>query len=150
MKRSLWSVAAVLALTSSGCGERLVDPQDVNESTGMDLASAPVQDQFVISFDDVNPCSGLNHTVTFHGTRWVHEREGRVVVRVKRRITTSSGFVGRGQDTFVANGNIEKVTANDMLSNGSGDRIRAHIAIVLDLRTSTVKAFSRAFTCLGS
>jgi hypothetical protein len=115
---------------------------------GMEAASAPVQDQFVISFDDVNPCSGLIHTIAFFGTRWVHEHDGRFVVRVKRTILTNSGFVGRGRDAYVLNKNVEKVSPNDMLANGSGDRIRAHIVIVLDLRTSQVKAFSRAFTCV--
>jgi hypothetical protein len=149
MKGSHWIVGFVLALTNIGCGEGLVESNDVNGSVGMEAASAPVQDQFIISFDDVNPCSGLIHTVTFFGTRWVHEHDGRFVVRVKRTIVTSSDFVGRGRDAYVLNKNVEKVSANDMLANGSGDRIRAHIVIVLDLRTSQVKAFSRAFTCVG-
>jgi hypothetical protein len=150
MRRSLWSVGVVLVLTTSGCIEGLVDSNEGNRTAGMEAASAPVHDQFTIVFNDVNPCSGLIHTVTLTGFRSIHEHDGRFVIRIKRTITTSSGFVGRGGDTFVANGNIEKVSINDMLTNESGDRIRAHLVIVTDASTGLGKAVSRSLTCLRS
>ena len=150
MNLSLWSVGCLLALTQVGCGEGILDPSGLKRSGGLQAASAPVRDQFTIVFTDVNPCSGALHIVTLTGFRFIHEHNGRFVIRIDRTISTSSGFVGSGGDTFVANGNIEKVSINDMLTNGSGDRIRAHLVIVTDARTGLGKAGSRSFTCIPS
>lgn len=150
MKRSLWIMGFVLPLTNVGCSEGLLESNQVDQSVDMDAASAPVRDQFTIVFDDVNPCSGLIHTVTLTGFRLIHEHDGRFVIRIRRFITTSSGFAGRGGDTFVANGNIEKVSINDMLTSESGDRIRAHLIIVTDAETGLGKAVSRSLTCIRS
>jgi hypothetical protein len=55
-------------------------------------------------FDDVNPCTGDDMTVTFVGTAFVHFHDSRIVARAQRTITTSDGSVGHGTDSSVENG----------------------------------------------
>ena len=113
-------------------------------------ASAPVIVPFFDQFVDLNPCSGLQHTVTITGTALIEATHGARVVHVQRTVTTSSGFEGRGAQTIVDNGNIVKVTLADLLSNESGDRIRAQVVILIDPSTGTVELFRGAVTCVGS
>jgi hypothetical protein len=101
-------------------------------------------------FPDVNPCTGLIHTVTIAETFFAHFHDGRVHGHSERTITTSpTGFVGRGTDSFVDNGQIIKFTQTDILTNASGDRIRARFVFVLDFSTGTVKVEKGELTCLG-
>ena len=111
-------------------------------------ADAPTPFTFTDVFPDVNPCTGTEMTVTIVENGFVHEHGSRVVVYAERTITTSDGFVGRGTDTFVDNDQIIVFTLNDMLSNASGDRIRARGVFVLDLRTDTVRVDRFELTCL--
>lgn len=104
---------------------------------------------FVEVFEDVNPCTGDVHTVTIVGTLWVHDHDGRLVINAERTITTTSGFGGRGNTSFVRNGEIEKITLNDILTHDSGDKIRARFVIVTDLSTSTARIITGALTCVG-
>lgn len=104
---------------------------------------------FLDEFDDVNPCTGDIHTVTVTGTLWIHEHDGRFVINGERTITTSSGFLGRGNTSFVSNGGVEKITLNDILKHESGDKIRARFVIVTDLSTSTIRAITGALTCVS-
>jgi hypothetical protein len=113
-------------------------------------ADPPTAFPFEFVFDDVNPCTGLIHTVTIAGTTRVHDHDGRVVAHSERTITTSpTGFVGRGTDSYVLNGQIEMFRLTDILTSPSGDRIRAHFVMVVDLSTGTVKIAGRPPTCLG-
>ena len=147
-------------LVATGCSDvaeplGVTEPSHLSKSANVRAASAPIEVPIFAQFDDVNPCSGLVHTITFTGAARIHDHDGRVVVHARRAITTSSGFEGRGTDTFVDNGNIQKVTANDMLANDSGDRIRAHIVLVLDLSTTppTVRVMKGTFEgviCVGA
>ena len=74
-----------------------------------------------------------------------------IVARSQRTITTSpTGFVGRGTDTFVANGQIEMFRLTDILTNAAGDRIRARLVIAVDLSIGTVRIEKGGLTCLGS
>ena len=100
-------------------------------------------------FPDVNPCTGLLNTVTITETFFAHSHDGRVNGHSERTITTSDGFVGRGTDTFVDNGQVFKFRQIDILTNASGDRIRARFVIVLDLSTGTVRVQQFELTCLG-
>lgn len=141
------SVAVLLTLlTVTGCGEEQ-DPLGVAHTPPLQAASAPTAVPIEFQFDGVNPCSGEVHTIFFSGTLSIHEGGGRVVLRSRRTITTSSGFTGRGTDTFVGNGNIEKLTLNDMLTHPSGDRIRAHLLLVVDVSTvpPTVRVMKGTF-----
>lgn len=113
-------------------------------------ADPPAALPFEFVFDDVNPCTGDIHTVTIAGTTYVHEHDGRIVVQSQRTITTSpTGFVGRGTDTYVLNGQVESFRLSDILTSPSGDRIRARFVIVVDLSTGTVRAVTGGLTCLG-
>jgi len=114
-------------------------------------ADPPTASPFEFVFDDVNPCTGDIHAVTIAGTTSVHDHDGRIVAYSERTITTSpTGFVGRGTDTYVLNGQVEMFRLTDILTNPSGDRIRAHFVIVVDLSTGTVRVIAGAPpTCLG-
>jgi hypothetical protein len=113
-------------------------------------ADPPTAIPFEETFEDVNPCTGLTHTVTITGTIFEHSHDGRIVVITERTITTDpTGFVGHGTDSFVANGQVEKASLTDILVNPAGDRIRAHFVGVLDLSTDTVRVENGEVTCLG-
>lgn len=127
----------------------VTDPSNRNSFAIAAASSAPTPVPIFVQFDDVNPCSGLVHTISFTGTAWIQELDGRLVIREQRTITTSSGFEGRGTDTFVDNGNTQKFSFDDMLSNASGDRIRAHSILVVDLPAATVQVFKLTLTCVG-
>jgi len=101
-------------------------------------------------FDDVNPCTGLIHTVTITGTTFVQTIGDRVIARSERTITTSpTGFVGHGTDSFVDNGQVIMFRLTDILTNASGDRIRAQFVQVLDLSTGAVRVTQGEVKCLG-
>ena len=88
-------------------------------------------------------------TVTFVGTAFAHEHGSREVVHAERTITTSDGFVGRGTETFVNNGQIFKYTQTDIMSNDSGERFRARVVVVGDVSTDMLRVERFALTCLG-
>jgi len=113
-------------------------------------ADPPTAFPFEFVFDDVNPCTGLTHTVTIAGTTLVHDHDGRIVAHSQRTITTSpTGFVGHGTDTFVGNGQIEMFRLTDILTNASGDRIRARFVIAVDLSTGKARVEKGGLNCLG-
>jgi len=112
-------------------------------------ADAPTEISIFEVFPDVNPCTGNAMTVAFVGTAFVHEHGSREVVHAERTITTSDGFVGRGTDTFVNNGQVFKYTQTDIMSNDSGDRFRARVVVVGDVSTDTLRVERFALTCLG-
>jgi len=113
-------------------------------------ADPPTAFPFEFVFDDVNPCTGLIHTVTIAGTTFVHDHDGRIVAYSERTITTSpTGFVGHGRDSGVENGQVVVFRLADILTNASGDRIRARFVFVLDVSTGTVRVEKGALTCLG-
>ena len=111
-------------------------------------ADPPATVMFEDVFPDVNPCTGTNMTVTIATTAYVHEHGSREVVHAQRTITTSDGFVGRGTDTFVDNGQIILFRQTDIMTNASGDRFRARGVFVLDLSTETARVESFELTCL--
>jgi hypothetical protein len=113
-------------------------------------ADPPTQFLDTVTFVDVNPCTGLDHTVTIVFAGSEHRHGERVVAHAKRTITTDpTGFVGRGTDSFVDNGQISKLTFTDILRNPAGDRIRARGVIVVELPTETIRVEKIALTCLG-
>ena len=113
-------------------------------------ADPPTESSFEETFEDVNPCTGLIHTVTITFTIFEHSHDGRIVQHVKRTITTDpTGFVGHGSESFVDNGQIVRDSFTDILTNPAGDRIRAHGVFVVDLSTETVRVGNFELTCLG-
>jgi hypothetical protein len=113
-------------------------------------ADPPTPFPFEFVFDDVNPCTGLTHTVTIAGTTFAHNHDGRIVAVSERTITTSpTGFVGHGTDSYVLNGQVEMFRLADILTSPTGDRIRARFVTVVDLSTGTVRVAKGELTCLG-
>jgi hypothetical protein len=113
-------------------------------------ADPPTEIPFEFVFDDVNPCTGDTHTVTIVGSTLVHFHGDQIVAYSQRTITTSpTGFVGHGTDTSVENGQVLMFRLADILTNPSGDRIRARFVIVVDLSTGTVRVEKGELTCLG-
>lgn len=163
MRTVAWIPASLLftVVAAGGCGDGqdsigVTDPPYLNSTADVDAPGVPTAVPIFSQFEGSNPCSGLPQTVTFTGTAWIHELpDGRVVVRTQRAITTSAGFQGRGTSTVVDNGNILKFTLNDMLTHPSGDRIRAHLVLVVDLTTTppTVRVRQGTFDgtiCVGA
>ncbi len=112
-------------------------------------ADSPTAFPFEFTFPDVNPCTGLIHTVTIAGTSFVHDHDGRIVGHSERTITTSTGFVGHGTDTFVDNGQVVMGRLADIMTNASGDRFRARGVFVVDVSTETLRFDKFELTCLG-
>jgi hypothetical protein len=114
-------------------------------------ADPPTVEVLEATFDDVNPCTGLEHTVTISSTFFQHDHRGeRFVEHGKSILTTSpTGFVGRGSETLVDNGQQLIFRFADMLSNPAGDRIRVRVVLVIDLTTDTFRVENSDFTCLG-
>jgi hypothetical protein len=113
-------------------------------------ADRPTQFPILDVFPDVNPCTGNAMTVTFVGTAYVHNHDGRIVARAERTITTSDGFVGHGTDNFVDNGQVIRLRQTDIMTNAvSGDRFRARGVLVIDVSTGTVRVERFELTCLG-
>jgi len=112
----------------------------------------PLAIPFTVTFDDVNPCSGLVHTITIQGTTFVHSHDGRVVAVSERTITTTpTGFVGHGRDAEVVNDNVAMFRLADVItSEATGERIRAKVTQVVDLRTGTTRAFKGDVLCVGN
>jgi hypothetical protein len=112
-------------------------------------ADPPTAFTSVDVFPDVNPCTGNVNTVTIVETGFFHEHGSRVVAYAERTITTSDGFAGHGTDSFVDNGQVILFRQTDILTNASGDRVRARGVFVLDLSTDTVRIESFELSCLG-
>lgn len=113
-------------------------------------ADPPEQISVIDTFVDLNPCTGLDHSVTIANTITEHTHGGRVVAHARRTITTEpTGFVGHGTASFVDNGHVEKFTFTDVLSNSAGHRIRARSVVVVDLSTGTFRVDRSELTCLG-
>jgi hypothetical protein len=111
-------------------------------------ADPPTEFPILDVFDDVNPCTGEDMTVTFVGTAFVHFHGSRIVARTERTITTSDGFAGHGTDTFVDNGQVVRFSQADIMTNASGDLFLARSVFVLDLSTGTVRVERGGLTCI--
>jgi hypothetical protein len=140
--------AAFLLLTAFvvGCGEQ--PPTAVNEavSTPMGiplLSDGPVEVPFFAQFDDFDPCTGLPQTYTMTGTMFIKGN----VVRIKRTVTGSLGYEGGGTFINVVNGQIDKITLADILTNEStGDKQRAVLVIVFE--HGTLRVIAGAIACI--
>jgi hypothetical protein len=112
-------------------------------------ADPPTPIEFVDVFPDVNPCTGDPMMVTITTTGREHSHGSRLVFHSERTITTSDGFVGRGTESFVDNGQVLRARLTDIMRNASGDRFRARAVFVFDLSTETVRVERFELTCLG-
>lgn len=114
------------------------------------VADRPTEVPFFDFFTDTNPCTGELHDITITGTSFVHSHQGKLFVRTKRTIITTSGFEGQGMSTSVDNGTVSVFKLSDLLTNATtGEHIKATFVIVLDASTFTVRAINGGVTCLG-
>ena len=114
--------------------------------TGARAATAdpPVVRSFQDVFVDINPCTGLEHTVTIDVTAY---STGPGQGHATHSISTSSGFVGRGHETGVFHDST--FLANDMLVNdGTGDRIHAQLIVVTNPATGELQVVRQTLTCI--
>jgi lysophospholipase L1-like esterase len=103
----------------------------------------PLHDVFV----DVDPCTGLDHTVEITGTFFRHHHANGNTYHATRTITTSSGYVGHGVEVSVDH---ERIFAlNDVLANPNGNRIRAKVVVVRDADFTTVRVERFRLECIG-
>ena len=108
-------------------------------------AGPPTVRQFSDTFVDVNPCTGLPHTVTINVTQY---SVSPVLDRATHEITTSSGFVGRGVETEVGP-NDEMFLLNDTLVNAeTGQRAHAQLIVVVNPATGELQVFRQTLTCI--
>jgi hypothetical protein len=108
-------------------------------------AGPPTVRQFSDTFVDVNPCTGLPHTVTINVTQYFVSA---VLDRGTHEITTSSGFVGRGVETEVGPDD-EMFLLNDTLVNAeTGQRIHAQLIVVENPATGELQVFRQTLTCI--
>jgi hypothetical protein len=103
-----------------------------------------------MTFLDADPCTGDVHEVTIDVTFLVHFHDGVTVARGVRALSTSSGYAGRGQSSYVENGRVEMFRFSDRLTDVSGNSIRASGVFVLDLASGTVRVDRFELACLGS
>lgn len=117
---------------------------------GPAAADRPIEIADAETFVDVDPCTGQLQEVTIEVTFVVHFHDGVTVARGVRTITTSGGYAGRGTSSFVENGNVEIFRFTDLLTDGSGNRLRAKGLFVVDLASGSIRVERFALTCVGS
>ena len=101
------------------------------------------------SIEDIDPCTGLTHTVTFAITVRVIEQNGRLVAIGDRTITTSpTGYVGHGTDTLVDNGRVLVARLADVLRSPEGDQFLARSVFVVNLTTGEIHLQDFGLTCV--
>ena len=103
----------------------------------------PLHDLFV----DVDPCTGLEHTIEVTGTFFRHNHTGGNTYHATRTISTSSGYVGHGVEVSIEHERIFVI--NDMLAKPNGDRIRAHVVVVWDTAFTAVRVERVRVECIG-
>jgi hypothetical protein len=107
-------------------------------------ADPPTVLHFEDTFVDVNPCTGSPHTVTIEVTQYIVNGN---LERATHVVTTSSGFVGRGEETQVRGDNL--FLTNDILFNEeTGQRIHAQLIVVANPATGDLQVFRQALTCI--
>jgi hypothetical protein len=96
-------------------------------ASGDPPASFPFQDSFV----GVNPCTGLEETVTVTGTFYVYERGVHGLShRLPHTVTTSGGFNGAGIEVSVDHDTVFVI--RDVLTNDAGQKTFAQLVVVHD------------------
>ena len=151
----LTSAAVVLAL--SGCDAPDPMSPTANVLLAASASRAPVESPFVTVIDDFNPCTGRPISLTFSGTAMIQAFADHFLMRVKGEVTTSDGFTGTFNWTFVEYGDqVGIVRAHDMeLSDATGQRMIFPVGLEheTNVHGETVVSFVRfskdAVRCVG-
>jgi len=131
-------VAFLALFVAVSCDQQPAAPQadQVTEVPAPLFSGQPTKVPFFFQFDDIDPCTGLLHTITVTGTQFIQG----AVVREQKTITTSAGYEGRGTNIVVANGQVDTFILNDILRNAStGHVMKAHLVVVLEHGTPRVE-----------
>ncbi|MDQ0577639.1 hypothetical protein [Agromyces albus] len=111
-------------------------------------ADPPTPDSGLISFPDVNPCTGETHTVTIELTFYQHDHGDGFIERGVSSVTTSSGFEGGGTSTIVETEGAFVFRLVDVLSDEAGSRIMARTIFIVDPATGAVRVDRSDLTCI--
>jgi hypothetical protein len=136
--RNSWRLFAGLALLAVGC-DAPAPMTSESQASGPSLAAAraPVEVPLQQSYDDINPCTGLQMTLYYTGTARVQDFGDHSLFHVNGTVTTSDGWTGKFTWTFTfLNDQVAHVTAHDMeLNSATGQReifpvgLEVHIAV---------------------
>ena len=108
-------------------------------------ADPPTVRHFEATFVDVNPCTGLSHTVTIDVTQYIVNGN---LDRAMHVVTTSSGFVGRGEETEVLPGDNLFLTNDILFNEETGQRIHAQLIVVANPATGDLQVLRQTLTCI--
>lgn len=132
MKIRLLAALLVLACAAlTGAGAAMADP--------------PVVRHFQDVFVGINPCTGLEQTVTTDVTVYmVLPDHGHAT----HTITTSDGFVGRGEEVGVFHDDAIFQSNDTLVNRETGQRIHAHLVLVTNPATGELQVFQLSLTCI--
>lgn len=126
MRKQLATLAAAVTVLTAACSRDLTAPADAARPVdGIPAASnAAVVESFTESFDDINVCTGNIVTYTFVGTSRIEQHGDLRVVIGSGTVTTSDGFSGSYNRTFMYKGDdIRTLRYHDIeVSNDGGQR----------------------------
>jgi hypothetical protein len=138
---------AILACDSSGVNQPTSAP-------AIATARAPVEEPFVETLVDVNPCTGATVTYTFTGTSRLQTTPTGTILVVKGTASTSDGFTGSFNRQFVVNEHVTHLRFHDTeVSNATGQRIMFAAAVVHETTANgqSIVSFTRfsGLRCVG-
>lgn len=118
------AASSLLTLTTSlllACGDAPTAP---TARPGPVASSAPVESPLFVQFDDWNICTQQIVTYTFSGTARIQEQDGRYLLVARGTVTTSDGFSGIFNRTFVFIGDrVAHMRFHDLeVSSDTGQR----------------------------
>ena len=102
------------------------------------------------TFTDVNPCTNQEHEITLNLEGTVHEHRNNVVVKQHRSGSTDDGSTMiAGTDTFVLNGNGDKVTFVDQWRNPAGYKYMVHGVFKFNANKGELVVANFSIRCIG-
>jgi hypothetical protein len=114
-------------------------------------ADPPTVEYFSDTFEDVNPCTGEQHTVTIELAESQHFHGDNFIGIGTTTITTEpTGFTGHGTTTFVVTQGAEVFRHVDILTDAAGNRIMASVVFVMDPATGDIRVEDGDLTCVHS
>lgn len=113
-------------------------------------ADAPTTFSVSVTFDEVNPCSGADVSITLNFDISEHQGHSKnFVAHVSRSGSTSDGYtMVNGVESFVFNGNVARGSFTDMWQHPDGSKFRVSGVFVDNIRQQDFKVDKFALTCL--
>jgi hypothetical protein len=129
--KALLALLAVTAVALAGAISASADPPTVR--------------YFTDTFVGVNPCTGELDTVTIDVTQYLVNGN---LDRATHVVTTSSGFVGRGEETEVLPGDNIFSTNDIVFNQQTGERAHAQLIAVANPATGDLQVLRQMLTCI--